>query len=63
MSDRSAEIENLGAEALPAGFADIDRVLQTRLETTPQHQRPRQQLELVGLVAIITRWLKNEGAT
>ena len=58
MRERESEFEILGAEAIPAGFYDIDCVARTSLEYAPIDQSSRQQFMPVGLVAIVAQWLE-----
>ena len=57
MRNREVELEILGAEAIPAGFSDIDRVVQTSLEDGSIDRKYRQEFKPVGLVEIVGRWL------
>ena len=57
MRDREAEFESLGAEGIPVGFADIDRVMRTSVEHTRIDQHPRHRFEPIGLIAIAARWI------
>jgi hypothetical protein len=58
MRYREGEFESLGAEAMPANFLCIDRVVRMGLEDVPIDQQPRRQFQPLGLVPIVARWLE-----
>lgn len=59
MRDRDSEFEFMGAEAMPANFICIDRVVRMGREDALMNQQPRRQFQPLGLVQIIARWREN----
>ena len=57
MRDREAEFESMGAEAMPANFSYIDRVMRTGVEDVLIRQQSRREFEPLGLISVLARWL------
>jgi hypothetical protein len=54
------ELASFGAEALPGGLREIDA--QRRGEPPPARIAPAaQSAPLVGLIALVTHWLRRDG--
>ena len=57
MRGREPEFESMGAEAMPANFFYIDRVVRMGVEDALMNQQLGRQFQPLGLVQIIARWL------
>ena len=50
-----------GAEALPAGFAEMSRTMRSQASTTQASAVAQPSAPLIGLIALAAHWMKKRG--
>jgi hypothetical protein len=62
MPQANNDAASYGAEALPAGFAEMSRALHSQPSAAPSGAPAQPSAPLVGLIALAAHWMKKRGS-